>query len=225
MSHGVNFGNPSPGSSLNSAGFPSGARRGRRGRNIETPAQRLVESVANDSCDAHGVVNQQQVIEILRRSLEMVDPEYQRAKEARALVDCMRHRLACQGKDSISKGVKRALADIVMSGAGAGTYTVATGCAMIGVSRKGKQERREERRCTSDSFARPRKKNKLALGVNVAQAVREFALCYCKYEEKTYVSVLSAYAVWELYCVYHDKQGRFFFMGTSAYVRRNVAAF
>lgn len=193
------------------------ALSGRRDRSLERRAQRVVEAVADDSCGSDGLPDPQAVTETLRRSLELVDPEYKRARQAYAVVGSLRRGLARQGKDKVSSGVKRALVDIVVSGAASGTYSVASGCALLGVSSRGKLTNPDERRSTADSFLRPRKRLKQGFKISVEKAVREFALCYCKYEEKTYVSVLCANAVWAIYCLYHDKQGRFYSTGNNVH--------
>jgi hypothetical protein len=38
----------------------------------------------------------------------------------------------------------------------------------------------------------------------------EFTLCYCKFEEKTLVLLLSRHAVWSLYCTLHDARGNYY---------------
>lgn len=196
-----------------SEGSPPGTRYGRRNRKVEKRATKLVEYISARCLDPDGVVDHEEVVDTLRRSLELVDPEYKKAMQAAQLVGAMRRGLARQGHDKLSRGVKRAVTDLALSGCSSATYSVGSACAMIGVSHRGKRGREEEKRSTAESFSKPRKKHRQAFDASVKAAVREFALCYCKFEEKTYVSVLSIHAVWLIYCKFHDREGNFFPMG------------
>lgn len=152
-------------------------------------------------------------IEVLRFTLERYDPQYKRAMQSLGLVDAIRTGFARQPKNQDSRGFAKALQDIAFQGSAQRNYSRSAAAEMLGMGRK-----RRGQSSSGDileSLREPRKRRKTAFGMDVVKAVAEFAYCYCKYEEKKYVSTLTADSVWKIYCQYHNRAGDFFPMGNA----------
>lgn len=189
-----------------------GRAAARQSRKSTRRATKIVDDLFGDLDPAEGGHLRSEAVCTLRNSLKIVDPDYVRAQQALKIVGAVRTGLARQGKDKTSRGVARALGDLVSDGAASGEYSTAAARALLGVSVR-RRKASSELACTAGSFDKARKKHKSAFGINVKKAIAEFAFAYCKFEEKKFVSVLPAIQVWELYCTLHDEGGAFYSMG------------
>lgn len=188
-------------------------RHGRRNRRIEREANALFQGLIEKGLDT------QEAVDVFRYGLEMFDDGYKSALKAQRLVRAMRNGFAMQGSDKESRGVARAVQDVVFAGAKSWGYSKTEAAAMLGMGRK-RMKLTASSSCgssTRESFFAPRQKNKNAFGDHIKRAVAEFAYCYCKFEEKRFVSTLPSVAVWRLYCQYHDSNGGFYPMGRYRY--------
>lgn len=193
---------------------PKPAKKQQRTRPRERRAVQVVDDLSSRLTGAEGFVDSVEVVETLRRSLKMVDPEYVRGQKALSLVDALRSGLSQQGKDKTSRGIARAVGDLASDGLRLGaSYSATAASSMLGVAVSGKRTR-DQVVSAVESFLKPRKRHKQAFSMGVKKAVAEFAFAYCKYEEKQYVSVLPARQVWEIYCIHHDRDSQFYRMGT-----------
>lgn len=183
-----------------------------QGRPVRRRAQLILDRLFSELRPAHGVHTHDEVVRTLRTSLCMVDPAFARAQQAVHVVDALRTGLAKQTRDQTSRGITRAISDLVSDGSGIGTYSVSAARQLLGISVSRKRAGQPSS-STADSFGKQRKKHKQAFAIEVKKAVEEFAFAYCKYEEKQYVSVLPAIHVWDIYCVHHDREGSFYAMG------------
>lgn len=184
-------------------------------RSVRRRARRIVDGLFSELRPTHGDQTHTEVVSTLRKSLNIVDPDYARAQQALQVVDALRRGLARQGTDQTSRGVSRAIADLVSDGTGSGTYSATAASELLGISVARKRVGDRLAASTADSFGRQRKRHKQAFSIEVKKAVAEFAFAYCKYEEKEYVSVLPSVHVWDVYCAHHDRDGDFYAMGNA----------
>lgn len=159
------------------------------------------------------------VVKLLRDTLVAVDPEYKRALKAAAMMSAVSRGLQHQGADDVSVGVKRAVKALVADGLDEKRYSAGDAASLLrckASALRGKRDRESGTvaSSTSEAVTKKRKARRDKFSSEIERAVREFAYAHCKFEEKTYVSLLTCEAVWLLYCKHHDCHGNFFTSGT-----------
>lgn len=200
------------GSARDQGGTPH--RRARRSRKVEREASTLFQGLIDRGFSA------EEAVDVFRYGLEQFDSGYKHALKAQRLVGALRDGFAAQASDKESRGIARAVQDVAFAGASQWGYTRTEAAAILGMGRK-RRKLAASSSCGSStraSFFAPRRKHANAIGFEVKRAIAEFAYCYCKFEEKRFVSTLPAVAVWKLYCQYHDREGHFFPMGRYSHV-------
>lgn len=187
-----------------------------RNRKAERRRRSLVDSLESKCVASNGDIDKEKVIRTLQDSLTTLDPSYKRDRKQAAMLRSLATGLRRQGRDQTSTGVARSVAALVSDGVG-GQYSHKAATLSLGMKRTAPQASRRSVNhavlggsSTAVVFSKRRKFLNKKFSDPVDVSVREFAYAYCKYEEKTYVSTLSADAVYQLYCKYHDAKGSYF---------------
>lgn len=152
----------------------------------------------------------EEALATLKYTLDRYDPQYKQARQALGLVGALREGFAKQPKTKSARGVAKVVQDMAFQGVSAHNYSRSGATKMLGMGRK------RQAQSSAGRLNEPIKRRKNAFGMDVKKAVAEFAYCYCKYEEKKYVSTLTSDSVWKLYCQHHNRVGDFFPTGTAS---------
>ena len=185
----------------------------KRDKQVERAAQDILTTATGSLVDEDGAVDGKKVVVALKRALAQLDPSFRADTEAGSIVRVMKAALALQDKSAVSMGVNRAIADQMGRAVADGVVSGRAVESLLGVSRKRLRDV-PDNVSVPKSFSRARNTRSDASGPMVEASVREFAYCHSKYTEKTYVCLLAKRQLYHSYCVYHDKEGRYYPQGS-----------
>lgn len=187
-----------------------------RNRPQERLRDRLLNVAVMGCMEDTGEVDHEKVVGALEAAVIKAKPSYKSVLEDAQMFRVLAAGLQRQGKDSVSVGIKRAVRDLLLAAVDAPctSFSRSRVAERLGMHRKRARGMHSDTgpipSSTAVSFKRQRKQHSNALGLQVENSIAEFAKCYCKYEEKTFVSLLTKEQVWKLYNQYHDRDGAFY---------------
>jgi hypothetical protein len=165
----------------------------------------------------------------LRAALRRASPALQEMEGKAAMFDQLTGAIKGKKLTKDERALKRVMVDQLVTGVKSGDFSQREVSRMTGVHRATiAASIRKERfdvgqslhgwlqRMVSElkSLLGLRQKRSDALGTTVKVAVREFVHCYSKFEEKTFVCLLTKHDVWIQYCKFHDRNGLYFPQGS-----------
>jgi hypothetical protein len=176
-----------------------------------------------------GPIDGQNAIQSLECALFRVSPALQEMEAKAKMFDQLAGQFKRNGLSQDDRAVKRVFVDQLAKGVTRGQFSQRQVSRITGVHRSvlraaAKRDRVEVGESLRGSFIclfsshtsmlGQRQRRSDAFGDHVSLAVREFVHCYSKFEEKTFVCLLTKGDVWTQYCKYHNKDGLYFPQGS-----------